>query len=99
MTDLLTLVSQTETTDEYGDTVISESKRDVFCVLSSIGMKEFYQAAAVGLQPEIKLKIADYLDYAGERYVEFNSVRYKVLRTYRKGNELELTVYREVNQS
>ena len=97
MNDVITLVQQTRSVDDYGDPVITETARDVFAKLGSIGQKEFYQAHAVGLQPEIKFVLADYLDYDGEEIVLHNGQRYRVLRTYRNGQELELTVYREVN--
>ena len=97
MNDVITLIQQTRSVDDYGDPVITEITRDVFAKLGSIGQKEFYQAHAVGLQPEIKFVLADYLDYDGEEIVLHNGQRYRVLRTYRKGQELEITVYREVN--
>ena len=97
MPDVLTLIRQDRGVDDYGDPVITETRRDVFCTLASIGQKEFYQAHAVGLQPELKFKLADYLDYEDEPLVEHNGQRYRVLRTYRTGQTLEITVYREVN--
>ena len=97
MNDVITLIQQTRSVDDYGDPVITETTRDVFAKLGSIGQKEFYQAHAVGLQPEIKFVLADYLDYEDEPLVQHNGQRYRVLRTYRKGQELEITVYREVN--
>lgn len=97
MNDVLTLIQQTQTVDEYGDTVTQETRRHVFCKISSIGQAEFYQAQAVGLKPEVKFVLADYLDYNDEPMVLHNGTRYRVLRTYRTGQEIELTVYREVN--
>ena len=97
MNEVLTLVQQTQSPDEYGDPVIQETTREVFAKRGSIGQKEFYQAQAVGLQPEVKFVLADHLDYNGEALVEHSGQRYRVLRTYRTGQELELTVYREVN--
>ena len=97
MNDVITLVQQNRSVDDYGDPVITETTRDVFAKLGSIGQKEFYQAHAVGLQPEIKFVLADYLDYDGEEIILHNDQRYRVRRTYRKGQELEITVYREVN--
>lgn len=97
MNEVISLIQQTHGVDDYGDPVITDTSREVFAKLGSIGQKEFYQAHAVGLQPEVKFILADYLDYDGEEQVEHNGVRYRVLRTYRKGQELELTVYREVN--
>lgn len=97
MDEILTLIKTTQSVDEYGDTVTVETPREVFARISSIGQKEFYQAQAVGLQPELKFVLADYLDYEGETLVEHEGQRYRVLRTYRTGLELELVVYREVN--
>lgn len=97
MNSLLSLVQQTIGVDDYGDQVLTETTRDVFCGIRSIGQKEFYQAHAVGLQPEIKFVLADYLDYNDETLVEYNGQRYRVLRTYRTGQEIELVCYREVN--
>jgi hypothetical protein len=39
----------------------------------------------------------DYLDYEGETLVEYLGQRYRVLRTFRTGQELELVLYQEVN--
>ena len=97
MIDVITLIEQTRGVDDYGDPVITESARDVFARLGSIGQKEFYQAHAVGLQPEIKFVLSDYLDYDGEGLVQYEGQRYRVLRTFRNGQELEITVFREVN--
>lgn len=97
MNEILTLITVAQAPDEYGDLVPAEARREVFAKLGSIGQKEFYQAQAVGLQPELKFILADYLDYEGETLAEHNGQRYRVLRTYQSGQELELTVYREVN--
>ena len=97
MNEVLTLIQQTQGVDDYGDPVVQETTRDVFGRLQSIGQSEFYQAHATGLKPELKFVLADYLDYDGETLVEHAGQRYRVLRTYRTGQELELTLYREVN--
>lgn len=91
--EVIKLVSYTETTDEYGRVRRNEVLRDVFCDVLSIGTAEFYQAASSGLKPEYKFVIADYMDYTGEKEVEYEGVRYSIKRTYRTGRELELTAY------
>lgn len=98
MLDFITLVAKTVTIDAYGDKAVQEKRRQVFCMVESIGMREFYQAHAVGLQPEIKFVIADYLDYQNELTVEYSNppVSYRVLRNFRKGQELELFCTTEV---
>lgn len=97
MDDVIQLIRTTQTIDAYGDTVMKETARQVFCRVASVGAKEFYQAAAIGLQPETKFVLADYLDYEGEKLVKHNGCTYHVLRIYRDGQALELTCYSEVN--
>lgn len=97
----ITLVSEVKSVDEYGDTVSVQSERIVFAELKSITQSEFYQAEAVGLKPEIKFVIADYLDYKNEqivKYTPFNGDEelYSVLRTYRVNNQLEIVCKRGI---
>lgn len=87
-------MNETDGTDEYGDIIKDISQREIFAEIMSIGQTEFYQAHEVGKKPEIKVKIADYLDYAEETKIIYDSKIYKVLRTYRtRSNELEITLY------
>ena len=97
MNDIILLVTETQTTDAFGDPVVTRTARKVFCRVASVGSKEFYQAAATGMQPEIKFVLADYLEYKGEKIVLYDGTTYHVLRTYRNDQELELTCYTEVN--
>lgn len=76
---------------EYGKTDV---RREVFCGFRSIGMKEFYAASTTDFRPELRLVLADYLDYDDETMVEYNGQLYRILRTYRVGQELELTLER-----
>lgn len=80
--------------DKYGDPVLSLIKERRFAKFKSISQSEFYQAQTVGIKPEIKLELADYLDYSDQEEVLYNDVLYKVLRTYRTStNSLEMTLY------
>lgn len=97
MNEVLTLIRLAYETDDFGDPLITETRREVFGRLGSIGQSEFYQAHAVGLKPELKFILADYLDYEDETLVEYLGQRFRVLRTFRNGQELELTLYQEVN--
>ena len=71
-----------------------DSRREVFCGLRSVGHTEFYEAYAVEYRPELKFVLADYLDYQNETLVKHGATLYRVIRTYRAGQELELTVGR-----
>lgn len=91
--DLIKLIGYTESVDSYGRVIRNETTREVLGEVSSISQNEYYQAAASGLRPELKIKLADFYDYDNEKEVEINSVRYSIKRTYRKGNGIELTAY------
>ena len=95
MTDVITLVTQTITTDKYGNEVAKETERTVFCEVDSISQTEFYAAANTELNPEYKFTIF-FGDYEGEEVVVFNGARYSVYRTYRTGDDLELYTERKI---
>lgn len=89
MNDVAVLIKRT-----YDGAQRVGSRREVFCGFRSIGMKEFYSANSTDFRPELKLILADYLDYDDETLADYNGVRYRILRTYRVGQELELTLER-----
>ena len=95
MTDVITLVTQTITTDKYGNEVATETEKTVFCEVDSISQAEFYAAANTELNPEYKFTIF-FGDYEGEEVVVFNGARYSVYRTYRTGDNLELYAERKI---
>lgn len=100
--DVIKLISETRTTDEYGEPSIETSERCVFAELRSITQSEFYQAQAAGLKPEIKFVIADCLDYQNEKRLKFTPYNgeeeeYSVLRTYRNNNQLEIVCKRGID--
>lgn len=86
MNDVAVLIKR-----EYGK---DDVKREVFCGFRSIGMREFYAASTTDFHPELKLVLGDYLDYNGETLADYNGQRYRIIRTYRTGQELELTLER-----
>lgn len=89
MSEVLTLVKRTY--DDDGN-LFNETRRDVFCKLESISRSEFYQAQATVLRPELVFVLADYYDYEDEFLCIFEGTWYRVIRTYRKGQELEIIV-------
>lgn len=81
MNELITLIEGT-------------SRREVFCALRSVTHAEFYEAHATEYRPELKFVLADHLEYAGETLIKYGADLYRVIRTYRIGQELEITVGR-----
>lgn len=91
MDEVLILVGRTF--DDYGD-ITGETRREVFCRLESVSRTEFYQAQATDLRPELVFVLGDYLDYEDEFLCIYGGTWYRVIRTYRKGQELEIIVQR-----
>lgn len=92
MSEVLTLVKRNY--DDDGCTLLEEVTHEVFMRLASVGQSEFYQAQATDLKPELKFVLEDYLDYEGEYLCVYEGTWYRVIRTYRKGQELEVIVQR-----
>ena len=95
MTDVLTLIAETVTTDDYGREEITETERTVFCETFSITQTEFYAAANTELSPEYRFDVF-FGDYNGESVVEYQGNRYAVYRTYRNGDYMELYAERKI---
>lgn len=93
--DILTLISQTRTQDDYGRWVPSKTPRDVFVQVDSISRAEFYEAGRNGLNPEYRFRMFSE-DYEGEELCEFNGQPYAIYRTYlRRDDTIELYVERK----
>jgi hypothetical protein len=71
-----------------------ETRRMVYCTIHSVGMREAYEAMGHGLNPEVVFELSDYAEYLGEKIVVWQGVRYDVIRTYVKGQKIEITVQR-----
>ena len=84
MDDVITLITEEVIgCDDYGNERIRRTEREVFCQVYGVTRREFYQAAAVGLQPELTIRLSDFLDYAGEKTARFHGDLYSIIRTYR----------------
>jgi len=91
----LTLISEETVYDEYGIPKKETKKTNVLCKVQSVGRNEFYGAATTGLKPEVVFIIHDY-EYNGEKEVEFEGKKYRVIRTYSTDfEEIELTCERD----
>lgn len=85
------LMKKTVTLDSKHRPKVSYTKILFYCNEKSIGQSEFYQSAAVGFKPEIKLE-TKLIDLTDVTHVEYNDVIYKILRTYKKEDSIELVL-------
>ena len=64
---------------EAGEAV-AEIRRTVKCTIKDVGLNEHYQATGQGLKPEARILIPYERDYRGERDLEYDGKRYRVIR-------------------
>lgn len=84
--------------DLSGDEDKISSKTEVFCRVKSVGMREKYKGKQVGIEPELIFVLADYYDYSGETELEYDGLKYSVIRTYKNDeNEMEIVCSRTGN--
>ena len=57
-----------------------EIRREVKITVKDVGLNEFYQATGLGLRPEKRILIPYERDYRGERELEYNGRRWRVIR-------------------
>lgn len=95
MTDVVTLVKQTITTDRFGNEIATESTRKLYCEVDSISQSEFYSAANTELNPEYRFSVF-FGDYQGEEICTYKGNRYSIYRTYRTGDYMELYAERKI---
>lgn len=88
--DVIALVS--ETPGAHGVFDKPEENRNVVpCTVRSVGYSEYYAARSSGIEPSVVFALALAEDYAGEKVVEWNGVRYRVVRTWMQGDGIEIT--------
>ena len=76
-------------------------RRTVKCQELSLTQAEVYQSGGDGLRPEAKLLIPYDRDYEGERELEYNGERWKVMRNdpYKDWNGVVLLIQRKAGNA
>lgn len=57
-------------------------EHEIFAEVLTASQNEFYKARQNGIEPELVFKITDYGDYNGEKVLEYEEKRMRVIRTY-----------------
>lgn len=82
--------------DDYGNQSKAYDFKEVFADVKSVSQSEFYTASQSGFKPSFKMILPDYYEYDEEDTVKYNGVLYHIIRTFRNGLELELTVEKKI---
>lgn len=92
MDEVIYLLQAKNLTNDIGDPIKTLEKKKRFAEKLEIGQREFYQAAATGLKPEIKFVIWKW-EYNDEMYFEYKGRNYKIIKTYERkiDEKVELT--------
>lgn len=83
----MVLIGLTYTLDALKQEVATESRRTVFCNITSVSGSEFLDAGRSGIKAEYRATMFKY-DYENEKIVELNNKRYGVYRTYETNNDM-----------
>jgi hypothetical protein len=87
---VINLLKTEDGTNENGfPELIILSQKTVFGSKKSIQSREFYLAAQSGFTLELMFEIFKY-DYDSQKYLEYESKRYKIIRTYETDKYIEL---------
>lgn len=101
--DVCNLIYESIDRDDDGFETVTEVSTQVYCEKKSVTRTEFYQAQQSGTTPSniFKMRLEDYEQtlhnvdgipvYAD--ILEYKQVRYKIQRTFEKGNFIEVTCY------
>lgn len=88
--DVIYLVPEVDGENSVADPVVTDGEpREVYANRRSIRQSEFYQAAMTDLRPEIMFEIRS-AEYQGEPKVRYEGRDYSIIRTYDKGETMEL---------
>lgn len=97
--DTVTLIAESPEAHGVFDTH-TETQREVYCSVRSVGMRESYEAKAIGLNPETVLILPYDFEYQGEKECLFGGTRYDIIRTYAAETDgIELTIQRKDGNS
>lgn len=81
MESTIKLIAETETKNAYGALVKTETEREIYCEVESVGRSDFFNGLQSGLGFSFVF-VTNPINYQGERVVEYEGQRYAVVRTY-----------------
>lgn len=88
----ITLLTSKYTQDAIGQWIKTVEETDVFGLVSSVTMSEFYQAGMQGFKPDFRITIW-MTEYHDEEELVYNDKVYSIYRTYiRDDGRIELYV-------
>jgi len=88
----ISLISIEYTQDDIGQWLEERTETDVFALVESVTMSEFYQAGMQGFKPEYRMTVW-MNEYGGQKLLEYAGLTYTIYRTFRRDDgRIELYV-------
>lgn len=92
LAEKIALISIEYTQDDLGEWAETRTETDVFALVESVSMSEFYQAGMQGFKPEYKMTVW-MTEYSDQELLEYKGKTFDVYRTYRRDDgRIELYV-------
>jgi SPP1 family predicted phage head-tail adaptor len=92
LAEKIALISTEYTQDDLGEWTETQTKTEVFAMVNSVTMSEFYQAGLQGFKPDYRFSVW-MTEYNDQELVEYKGKVYSVYRTYRRDDRrIELYV-------
>jgi SPP1 family predicted phage head-tail adaptor len=92
LAEKIALISTEYTQDDLGEWTETQTKTEVFALVNSVTMSEFYNAGLQGFKPDFRFMVW-MNEYADQELVEYKGKVYSVYRTYRRNDgRIELYV-------
>lgn len=90
--EIIYLIQEVIGADDIGNqvTALSSSKK-CYAKVQSVRTNEFYSAVEVGLTPSIEFVVKK-LNYHGENEIEWNGIRYEVIRVVEPKNKFDIVL-------
>lgn len=80
----------TFTKNALGDTIeVPGEPIMIYANKKSVRQSEYYQAQSNGVMPEIAFEVR-IMEYQNQRFLTYENNRYRIIRTYEKGEDVEL---------
>lgn len=89
MRDVMNLLTETITSDEYGNQIVSTEEKEVYVQVESVSASEFFNAGESGHRPAFRFDVFQG-DYDGQQRCEYDGRIYYIYRTYLRGCVMEL---------
>lgn len=96
--DVIYLIAESPAAHGVFDTRV-ETPRMVYCTIRSVTANEYYKAKEANIEPTFVFVLSDYSEYHGEKLLTYHDKRYRVVRTYVRDMEIELTVEEATNDA